>query len=109
MLKQKNRLAVGKQVALKNSFSTPLFIVKYDTNNNSQSRFGFIVSKTIDKRATVRNKVKRNFRGAIEVILSTITPGKDFLFIVRGQAREKTMQEIQVVIQKAFEEKGLIQ
>lgn len=46
---------------IKNDF----LIFKIFKNNLKESRFGFIVSKKISNKATVRNKVKRKLREAV--------------------------------------------
>ncbi len=46
-----------------------------------ESRFGFIVSKKISKKAVVRNKIKRKMREAIKNNLSGIKKGFDVVII----------------------------
>lgn len=45
--------------------------------NNTPSRFGFVISNKIDKRATRRNALKRRIRVAIEEELAQISGGLD--------------------------------
>lgn len=59
------------------------FVLKTAINGESNSRFGFIVSKKIDKRAVVRNKIKRILRSCAEKNLKKIKPGFDFLLILK--------------------------
>jgi len=43
------------------------------------TRFAFIVSNKISKRATARNRVKRLLREAVRPMLPTIAPGYDII------------------------------
>lgn len=82
MLKKINRLP---KALFRNEkkISSPAFDLKVRKNGELVSRFGFVVSKRIDKRATVRNKIKRKIRYCIENKLEEIVKGYDFLFIVK--------------------------
>ena len=68
-------------------------------NNLPYSRFGFVISKKIDNRSTVRNRTKRVFRSCIEELLQKIVDGYDMLFILYknavGQKRNKLFNEIE--------------
>lgn len=60
-------------------------VIKVAKNNIKESRFGFVVSKKIDKKATARNKIKRELRNIVQENLGRIKPGFDFLIIVKKQ------------------------
>jgi ribonuclease P protein component len=47
------------------------------------SRFGFVVSKKIDKRAVVRNRLRRQLAGAVLALVSEIKPGWGIIFLVK--------------------------
>ena len=87
MLKKENRLAGG---ILKNekTINFPNLNIKIARNNAGLSRFGFIISKKIDKRATARNRIKRKLRSCLEEKLEKISKGYDFLFIIKGNIDE---------------------
>lgn len=55
-----------KNGALKYFIQTPFFIVKYDNKAENGLECAVIVGKKVDKRATVRNKIKRNFVALIK-------------------------------------------
>jgi len=82
LLKKINRLP---KVLFRNEkkISASFFDLKIRGNGKLISRFGFVVSKRIDKRATERNRIKRKLRSCIEQNLDKITGGYDFLFVVR--------------------------
>lgn len=47
------------------------------------SRFAFIVPLGVDKRAVTRNRVRRILRESVRLLLPTIAPGWDGVFLVR--------------------------
>jgi ribonuclease P protein component len=57
--------------------------LKWLPNNLSNSRFAFVVSLQIDKRAVRRNQIKRWLRQIVHSKLAEIKPGFDFLFLTR--------------------------
>ncbi len=61
----------------------PMFQLIYHKNNLSVSRFAFIVSTKIDKRATVRNRIKRLLRESVRLLLPNATSGFDVIFIAK--------------------------
>lgn len=89
MLKKENRLPKtffkGDKL-----LKSPLFDLKIGRNGKSLSRFAFVVSKKIDRRATHRNRIRRKFRSCIEDNLGNIGGGYDFLFILRKNILEKS-------------------
>ncbi len=87
MLPKKHRLKKKKEFervfkegkAAKKDF---LFI-KFIKNDLDATRFGFVVSKKISKKAVVRNKVKRRLREAAREMLSDIKPGYDVVVVAQ--------------------------
>jgi len=57
------------------------------TNYSLPSRFGFVVSNKIDKRATRRNGLKRRLRAVIGDNLENITTGYDVVVLVKKQPK----------------------
>lgn len=47
------------------------------------SRFAFVVPISMDKRAVVRNRVRRLMRESVRLALSVIAPGRDGVFLIR--------------------------
>lgn len=88
------------------SFTAPFFSVRIKKNNLSHNRFGFIVSKRIDKRAVVRNRLKRVFRSNIEDSLEQMRNGYDMLFILRKQVAQKTREEMRSALTSFLKSKG---
>lgn len=99
MLKKESRLPKTKFRAQK-TLNLQSLILKIAANNVGISRFGFVVSKKIDKRAVVRNKVKRILRNCLQECLVEIRPGIDFLFIVKRLPEKTICLEIKEVLKK---------
>lgn len=73
--------------------SVPLFTIKTKENGLLFNRFAIIVSKKVDKRAVVRNRIKRLIGSCIEELYKNLRPGYDAIFIVKKGAIGKTRQE----------------
>ncbi len=103
MLRRKYRL-IGRLSKRSNIFSTPYFNLKLAQNSLPQSRFGFIVSKKIDKRAAVRNRIKRILRSCAEENLESIKGGYDFAFVLKspivGENRTVICESVNVLLKE---------
>ena len=91
--------------------STPFFNLFYVRRNGElaePSRFGFVVSTKLDKRAVKRNRVKRVFREAIRPLLPEIKDGFDFVFWVRRRSLEMKSDRMQAVIETVLKKSGLL-
>lgn len=83
------KLAVeGKSIFLKE------LGLKWLENGLNNSRFAFIVSTQIDKRATIRNRIKRRLRQIIHLRLKEIKPGFDLMFLTRPTIKNLKYQEL---------------
>lgn len=85
MLERKYRLQAKEKFTKATTRHTPFFTLKIVHNHLPYNRFGFVVSKKIDKRSVVRNRFKRRFRSCIERFFQDMGKGKDFLFILHNQ------------------------
>lgn len=81
--------------------------MKYATTNLPKSRFAFVVRKSIDKRAVVRNRIRRVFRSCIEELVGQILPGYDMLFFLEKGIMDVTREELLKLVRKTLAEKGL--
>ena len=108
MFKRENRLVLKISFNNSHPISSPQFILKEKKNGLLINRFGIVVSKKIDKRAVVRNKIKRIFRNALLGLSKNMMLGHDILFIVKKEALGKTGKEIQLSIKNALEKTGII-
>jgi ribonuclease P protein component len=73
---------------------TPHLLFTWISSGSPVSRFGLVVSKKIDKRATRRNSLRRRLHAAIEVALAqNIVPaGLDVIISVNQAPSEKPHQ-----------------
>lgn len=103
MLKKINRIS-SPRLSSPRRIDTPLFNIKTSRNNLNYSRFAFVISKKIDKRATERNALKRKFSSCVEEIFDRIEVGFDFVFYPSSQSvnapRERVLEEIKKALIK---------
>lgn len=109
MLDKQYRLPAAVRLKSPKSFATQTFFLKVSKNGLSVSRFGFVVRKTIDKRATARNRIRRVFRACLEEILPEIPSGYDFLFLLKGSILEMKREELYNGLHTFLKEKHLLQ
>ena len=108
MFKRENRLIASVRFNNSYSFSVPQFVLKERENGLLLNRFGIVVSKKIDKRAVVRNKIKRIFRDALLNLNKNMVSGHDILFIAKTGILSKKKEEMHLVIKSALEKTGLM-
>jgi len=69
------------------------------------SKFGFVVSTKISKKATERNRVKRMLRESVRKVISEVKPGVDILFLGKKSLLkttfDKTTKEVRQSLVKA--------
>ncbi len=85
MINKKQRLKIGDFFgagALRpvKVLKTPYFSLKIYKSRSPLSRFGVVLSKSLDKRATVRNKIKRAILAFASANKKTFMPA-DYLFL----------------------------
>lgn len=85
------------------------FTGKFSDNDLSYSRFGFIVKKAVDKRATTRNRIRRLFRSCIESLLVEVKPGYDMLFFLEKGIIDTQQAELLQEIRTILSEKRLLE
>lgn len=51
-------------------------------NGLPDSRFGFVVSNKVEKRAVIRNQVRRRLRDIIRLRINSVQPGYDVALVV---------------------------
>ncbi|OGH18385.1 MAG: ribonuclease P protein component [Candidatus Levybacteria bacterium RIFCSPHIGHO2_01_FULL_40_15b] len=80
MLAKKNRFSFRDSLP-KNVFHSPSFTARYG-KNVGELQVAVVVSKRVDKRATVRNKIKRKILNSIQKRLDT-KESLDLIFYVK--------------------------
>ena len=112
MLPPKNRLVKKndfERLFKKGSFlNSQLFSLRFIKNGLADSRFGFVVSAKISKKAVERNKIKRRLRESIRAILENIHPGVDVSITTKPTIKNKKFEDIIEEIEKIFKKAGLV-
>ncbi len=102
MLPKVNRLTKKKdfeQVFKKGkSILSNFLIIKLLKNYLKRNRFGFIVSRKVSNKATIRNKVKRRLRKVVSMQLDKIRNHLDVIIIALPQIKDKKFSEIHEAI-----------
>jgi ribonuclease P protein component len=73
-------------------------LLKILQNESDSNRFGIIVSNKIDKKATVRNKIKRQLRAIIRKKERIILPGNDLVIIVKKNILNLNFAQIETAV-----------
>ena len=81
--------------------------IKVAKNDLEMSRFGFVVSEKVSKKATLRNKVKRKLRELTRARLSRIKIGLDVALVARPGIEQKNSQEIGNMMDRLFKKTGI--
>ena len=109
MLPKANRLKKNKEFerVFKNgrSFREDFLILRVILNNLKNSRFGFVISSKVSKKAVIRNKIKRWLRQAVLFQLkenNKIQESIDVIIIVKPGTIVKDFQEVKKVVNKIF-------
>lgn len=106
MLAKDNRLTKKKDFEriLKTGriFNTPYFRIRTLPNNLAVSRVGIIVSTKVSKKATVRNRLKRQVREIFRLNMAKIQPGYDIAITLSGSLIGKKYEDISEEILRAM-------
>ena len=89
-------------------FQNSLLVLKIIKNNFGGSRFGFIVSQKVSKKATIRNKVRRRLAEIIKAEFKNIKDGLDIVFISLPGIEKKEFSDIKDALQKLLIKAGII-
>ncbi len=102
MLKKKHRLNLAIRLSSPEFYKNSFFTLLVSENGLSHSRFGFIASKKNDKRAVLRNRIKRIFSASLQK--ENIKPGFDMIFVIKKEAflkpKEATEEKIRDTLKK---------
>jgi len=84
-----------------------IFVLKVRKNEFDYSCFGFIVSLKISKKATARNRVRRQVQESIRANIDGIKKGFDIIISAKPAIRDKSYKEINSIIKSALKRMGL--
>lgn len=112
MLPKANRLKKKKDIenVFKNGtgFKEDFLILKVVKNNLKNSRFAFIVSQKVSKKATLRNKIRRRLSELVRRRLPTVPLGIDMVLVAVSGLEEKDFWEIEESLNKLFNKAKMI-
>ncbi|PIR06583.1 MAG: ribonuclease P protein component [Candidatus Komeilibacteria bacterium CG11_big_fil_rev_8_21_14_0_20_36_20] len=106
MLPKNHRLnketEIKKLVKTGRTFLLPQFIIRYQINKEATTKVGFVISTKVDKRASVRNLLKRRLREAVKELFPNLKLGYSVLIIAKKRALELDFQQIKKQLLFAF-------
>ncbi len=105
MLKKYNRLAGLKIRTKGQSLDTPLFKIKVFAGKNDELKFGFVVSKKIDKRAVIRNRTKRVLKNAARRYLKKAMAGQRLIIYAKKSLDFSQADTVSKELERVLEDK----
>ncbi|OGZ63022.1 MAG: ribonuclease P protein component [Candidatus Staskawiczbacteria bacterium RIFCSPLOWO2_01_FULL_37_25b] len=79
-------------------FKGGFLILKIIKNNSGKSRFAFIVSQKVSKKAVIRNKIRRRLAQIIRLNLQNIKVGADIVLIALPGIEKENFLNIQKIL-----------
>ena len=67
----------------------------FERKDNDPSRFGFIISTRISKKAVIRNKIKRIISSLLSQKIKSIREGLDVVFLIKPAITKLTKEQIE--------------
>ena len=64
-------------------------------------RFAFVVSTSVDKRATRRNRIKRLMREEVRTLLSNLKDNTDVVLTARSGQEDKVTKSVEELLRRA--------
>jgi len=77
-------------------------------NNLNYNRYGIVVNLKVDKRAVVRNKIRRRIKEIIRLQHSNLSQGFDLMFLTRESVKELKYAEIKEELIKLFKKARIL-
>ncbi len=112
MLLKKYRLVKDKDFAKVARYGRrsygPELSLKWIRNNQPYSRWGIIVSLKVDKKAVIRNKIKRRLRAILRENIDSLVPGWDVIIITKDKIKELNYFQLQKIFLKILDKNNLI-
>src|SRR4030043_184121 len=77
-------------------------------NNLTYNRYGIVVNLKVDKRAIVRNKIRRQLREIIRLNNENFKQSYDLMILTRESVKELKYKEIEEKLLKLFEKAKIL-
>lgn len=107
MLKRIYRLPPKTKLNKNDSLSTKFYRLIIAENGLPYSRVGFVISKKVDKKAVIRNRIRRKMTNSVEKIIGQFRVGYDMLFIL-GKEAALSIDQLEGATLELFKKKGLL-
>ncbi len=102
---EKDHLRVRRQGR---HLSDPAFAIRVARATTQESRLAIVVSKRVDRRAVVRNRMKRRYREAFRPLLPKLRVCVDLLVLARAPSTTLSYHELQVRVTSALRRLALL-
>ena len=89
-------------------FFAPELGFKITKNNLGKNRYGIVIPTVIDKRATVRNTIRRRIKEVARLADPNLKQGFDLMFLVRESVKDLKYQEIEGKLVVLFKKAGIL-
>lgn len=83
-------------------FISPSFILRYKKKDLQDSKYGVVVSKKVDKRAVVRNSIKRRFLNVLKDVFLEKESLYDLVFFLKKVSLSKNKEDLDQEIKTAL-------
>ena len=77
------------------SFFSSLFRLRILDNKDHGNRFSVVVTTKVSKKATVRNRLKRQVKEIVRLNSAKLKQGTDFIIMVNSPALAKSYQDLE--------------
>lgn len=88
-------------------FKEDFLLLRVAKNNFKKSRFGFIVSQKVSKKAVLRNKIKRRLRAIVKIKIPKTKEGLDVIIIANPGLEKKDFWELEEIVDNIFKKANL--
>ena len=89
-------------------FHSRNFLIVLQRTDNAESRLGMVVSRKIDKRAVVRNRIKRRIKEIFRIFRSRFEGSWDLIVIARRGAVDCRFAEVRKQILGTLKRAGVL-
>jgi ribonuclease P protein component len=89
-------------------FFAPEFGFKAIKNSLEYNRYGIVVSLVIDKRATVRNQIRRRLSAILRLADPGLKQGFDLMILTRPEIKELNYKEMEENLNFLLKKAGLL-
>jgi ribonuclease P protein component len=112
MLKRINRLSTKRDITLVFNKGRASHgkgaVVKLRSNNLDKSRFAFVVSTKISKKAVERNRIRRRMREVVRLVFDEIRTGYDVVVIAKAAAKDMNHKTVSADLNQTLRKARLI-